>query len=635
MADEIKLTLNPFEDENKQELDSAVQAAVQATEALEKAEDNVQKEVQQATLDMQNFSDEEQQMIDEFSEKIDVRDSNLVFSYGAAAQQNISQFSDAALKNVQTKDLDEVGNMIANLVVELKNFDTDDEEKGGLFGLFKKKINNLEMLKARYDHTEINVNKIVQGLEQHQIQLLKDIAMLDKLYDQNLVYFKELSMYIVAGKKRLESFRANEVEQARAKAAASGLPEDAQAAKDLADKADRFEKKLYDLELTRNISIQMAPQIRLIQSSNQIMAEKIQTSLVNTIPLWKSQMVLALGLAHTENAMKAQRAVTDLTNDLLTKNAEKLHMATVETAKEAERGMVDIETLKHTNKLLIDTMDEVLEIQQQGKEKRRAAEQELANIEGELRAKILEPLQEHFGVDISEKALLAAIDDHNAVSAIIEKIGEHRKMENPNLTGYEFHVIQLVSQVCPHDLILPYLEETLEELKTREPDEKPWRARVLLVGSEVDDSGFVKLIEECGAFVCADRFCFGSLPGRTEIALTDGEDALTQVCRHYIRSCQCPRMMNQEKVYSRKQYVADLAKEYGAEGIIYQQVKFCDPWAYERMLGSSMLQHDYGYPVLSVDRPYNIASAGGQMRTRVQAFVESIEIKKIQKGGKA
>ena len=328
MADEIKLTLEPFEDENKKELDSAVQAAQQATEALEKAEVEAKQEVQQATLDMQSFTEEEQQMIDDFSKKIDVRDSNLVFSYGAAAQQNISQFSDAALKNVQTKDLDEVGNMISNLVMELKSFDTDDADKGGLFGLFKKQVNKLELLKTKYDHTEVNVNKIVEGLEQHQIQLLKDIAMLDKLYDQNLVYFKELSMYIVAGKKRLESFRANEVEQARQKAAASGLPEDAQFAKDLADKADRFEKKLYDLELTRNISIQMAPQIRLIQSSNQIMAEKIQTSLVNTIPLWKSQMVLALGLAHTENAMKAQRAVTDLTNDLLTKNAEKLHMAT-------------------------------------------------------------------------------------------------------------------------------------------------------------------------------------------------------------------------------------------------------------------------------------------------------------------
>ena len=390
MSDEIKLTLDPMGDENKQELDSAVAAAVQATEALEKAEANVQKEVQKATLDMQSFTEEEQKMIDDFSEKIDVRDSNLVFSYGAAAQQNISQFSDAALKNVQTKDLDEVGNMIANLVVELKNFDTDEEEKGGLFGLFRKKINNLELLKAKYDHTEVNVNKIVEGLEQHQIQLLKDIAMLDKLYDQNLVYFKELSMYIAAGKKRLEAFRANEVQQARDKAAASGLPEDAQFAKDLADKGDRFEKKLYDLELTRNISIQMAPQIRLIQSSNQLMAEKIQTSLVNTIPLWKSQMVLAMGLAHTEDAMKAQRAVTDLTNDLLTRNAEKLHMATVETAKEAERGIVDIETLTKTNKMLIDTMDEVLSIQQQGREKRKAAEEELANIEGELRQKILE-----------------------------------------------------------------------------------------------------------------------------------------------------------------------------------------------------------------------------------------------------
>ena len=249
---------------------------------------------------------------------------------------------------------------------------------------------NLEVMKAQYDKTEINVNKITEGLEQHQIQLLKDIAMLDKLYDQNLSYFKELSMYIVAGKKRLEEFRNTEVQAARDKAEATKLPEDAQAAKDLADKGDRFEKKLYDLELTRNISIQMAPQIRLIQSSNQLMAEKIQTSLVNTIPLWKSQMVLAMGLAHTEDAMKAQRAVTDLTNDLLVKNAEKLHMATVESAKEAERGIVDIETLTKTNKMLIDTMDEVLTIQQQGHEKRLAAEQELANIEGELRQKILE-----------------------------------------------------------------------------------------------------------------------------------------------------------------------------------------------------------------------------------------------------
>ena len=248
---------------------------------------------------------------------------------------------------------------------------------------------------------------------------------------------------------------------------------------------------------------------------------------------------------------------------------------------------------------------------------------------------VLKPLHEKYGIDISDAAIRKAVEDHNRVCRLIRAIGEFRKGDKPRITGYEFHILTLASYVCPKHLILDKLEETLEELKTREPDEKPWRARVLLVGSEVDDSGFVKLIEECGAFVCADRFCFGSFPGRTEIVLNDSEDALTQVCRHYLRSCQCPRMMNQEKVYSRKQYVADLAKEYGAEGIIYQQVKFCDPWAYERMLGSSMLQHDYGYPVLSVDRPYNIASAGGQMRTRVQAFVESIEIKKIQKGGKA
>ncbi|MBR0367129.1 MAG: toxic anion resistance protein [Clostridia bacterium] len=390
MADDIKLTLNPFGSEDQQITEAVEDAAQAATQALAEAEAEAEKKVQQDTLDMQNFSEAEQQMIDDFSKQIDVKDSNLVFSYGAAAQQNISQFSDAALKNVRTKDLDEVGDMISNLVVELKSFNTDEEDKGGLFGLFKKKARSLEVMKAQYDKTEINVNKITEGLEQHQIQLLKDIAMLDKLYDQNLSYFKELSMYIVAGKKRLEDFRANELQEARDKAEASKLPEDAQAAKDLADKADRFEKKLYDLELTRNISIQMAPQIRLIQSSNQLMAEKIQTSLVNTIPLWKSQMVLAMGLAHTEDAMKAQRAVTDLTNELLVKNAEKLHMATVESAKEAERGIVDIETLTKTNKMLIDTMDEVLTIQQQGHEKRLAAEQELANIEGELRAKILE-----------------------------------------------------------------------------------------------------------------------------------------------------------------------------------------------------------------------------------------------------
>ncbi len=248
---------------------------------------------------------------------------------------------------------------------------------------------------------------------------------------------------------------------------------------------------------------------------------------------------------------------------------------------------------------------------------------------------ILKPLHEKYGIDISDAAIRQAVAEHNELCRVIRAIGDFRKEEKPRITGYEFHVLTLASYVCPKHLILDKLKETLEEIKTREPDDKPWRARVLLVGSEVDDSGLIKLIEECGAYVCADRFCFGSLPGRLPIELNDEEDALRQVCRHYIQNCQCPRMMNQEKVYGRKQYVADLAKEYGAEGVIYEQVKFCDPWAYERMLGSSMLHVDYGYPVLSVDRPYNVASSVGQLRTRVQAFVESIEIKKIQRGGKA
>ena len=381
--DEIKLTLNPTV-----AAPEAATAVAAAEEAISEAETIVQQ-VQADTVNVQQFSEEEQQMIDAFSKQIDITDSNLVFSYGAAAQQNISQFSDAALKNVKTKDLGEVGDAIADLVTELRGFDADEEESKGFFGFFKKQRDNVTTMKAKFDETEVNVNKIVEALEGHQIQLLKDIAMLDRLYDQNLTYFKELSMYIVAGKKRLEEFRANEMKAAYDKAEASGLPEDAQAAKDLSDKADRFEKKLYDLELTRNISIQMAPQIRMIQSSNQLMAEKIQTSIVNTIPLWKNQMVMALGIAHTQKAMEAQRSVTDLTNELLKKNAEKLHMASVESAKEAERGIIDIETLKHTNKMLIDTMDEVLNIQQTGREKRRAAEQELATIETELRQKLL------------------------------------------------------------------------------------------------------------------------------------------------------------------------------------------------------------------------------------------------------
>lgn len=390
MSEEIKLTLNPIVAEPEAATAVAAEEAVtEAEQALTEAQE-LAKEVSAAANKVQQFSEEEQKIIDEFAKQIDVTDSNLVFSYGAAAQQNISQFSDSALNNVKTKDLDEVGNEIANLVAELRGFNVEEEHGKGIFSFFKKQRGTAEVLKAKYDDAEINVNKIVEALEGHQVQLLKDISMLDRLYEQNLTYFKELSMYIAAGKQRLEEFRGNEVKAAYDKAEQSGLPEDAQAAKDLNDKADRFEKKLFDLELTRNISIQMAPQIRMIQSSNQLMAEKIQSSIVNTIPLWKSQMVLALGITHTQMAMEAQRDVTDLTNELLKKNADKLHMASVESAKEAERGIIDIETLTQTNKMLIDTMDEVLNIQQEGKQKRRDAEQQLENIEAELRAKILE-----------------------------------------------------------------------------------------------------------------------------------------------------------------------------------------------------------------------------------------------------
>ena len=336
------------------------------------------------------FTPEEQKMIDDFSKQIDITNSALVFQYGAGTQQNIANFSDSALASVRSKDLGEVGDMISSLVVELRDFTADEEESRGFFGFLKKKVDKLQLLKARYDEAEVNVNKIVSELENHQVQLLKDIATLDQLYELNLSYFKELSMYIAAGKQSLEAFRAGELTEARAKAQASGLPEDAQAASDLAALAERFEKKLYDLELTRNVAIQMSPQIRLIQNNDQMMAEKIQSTIVNTIPLWKSQMVIAMGLEHSQSAMQAQRAVTDLTNDLLRANAQKLKMGSIEVAKESERGVIDIETLVETNQTLISTMDEVLAIQQQGREKRVAAEQELHNIEAQLKAKLLE-----------------------------------------------------------------------------------------------------------------------------------------------------------------------------------------------------------------------------------------------------
>ena len=336
-----------------------------------------------------DLSPEEQAVVDAFVEKIDVTNSQQVLQYGAASQKKIGDFSETALSKVRTKDLGEVGDMVTDLIGELQSFDANEESKG-IFGFFKRKGAQIEALKARYDKAEVNVDKIQSMLEQHQVTLLKDIAMLDKMYELNMQYFKELSMYIIAGKKKLEIVRNTTLKDAMDKANASGLPEDAQAARDLSDMCERFEKKLYDLELTRNISLQMGPQIRLIQNNDNMMAEKIQSTIVNTIPLWKNQMVLALGLAHSREAMEAQRAVSNMTNDLLKKNAEVLKMGTVETAKEAQRGIVDIDTLKQTNKSLIETLDELNKIQAEGRQKRAEAEQELTKIEDELKNKMLE-----------------------------------------------------------------------------------------------------------------------------------------------------------------------------------------------------------------------------------------------------
>ena len=348
--------------------------------ASEKKEEE-QPEVQLTT--------EEQKVVDDFAEKIDITSSALVMQYGSGAQKKIANFSDTALANVRTKDLGEVGDEIANLVVELKSFDAGEEEKGFL-GFFKKQANRLDGMKARYDKAEVNVNKIASSLEGHQVQLMKDIVMLDKLYETNLAYHKELSMYILAGKKRLKRERETTLEELKAKAQRSGLAEDAQAANDFAQQCDSFEKKLHDLELTRMVSVQMSPQIRLVQNNDRLMAEKIQSTIVNTIPLWKSQMVLALGVAHSADAVRAQREVTDMTNELLRKNAEKLKMSTIETARESERGIVDMETLRQTNQSLISTLDEVVKIQEEGKTRRREAEQELGRLENELKQKLLD-----------------------------------------------------------------------------------------------------------------------------------------------------------------------------------------------------------------------------------------------------
>ena len=336
------------------------------------------------------LSPEEQKMVNDFAEKIDLTNSQMVLQYGAASQKKLSDFSETALSRVKTQDMGETGELITGLIAELQGFDANAEQPKGILGFFKKTSNSIEQLKTRYDSADKNVERIKAKLEDHQVVLMKDIAMLDKMYEYNLVYFKELTMYILAGKKKLADVRANELKAAQEKAQRTQLPEDAQAARDLADMCDRFEKKLYDLELTRNVSIQMGPQIRLIQSNDTMMAEKIQTTIVNTIPLWKNQMVLALGIAHSQQAMAAERAVTDATNELLKKNAATLKQGTIDIAKESERVIVDIETLQQTNKQLIETLDELNKIRADGKVKRANAEQELGRIEGELRQKMLE-----------------------------------------------------------------------------------------------------------------------------------------------------------------------------------------------------------------------------------------------------
>ena len=380
MGDELKgfeetaptLTLEP-------DLGEAKPAAPAVPEA-----EAVKKEMEQTIL-----TPEEQQMVDSFAQKIDIENTNQILQYGAGTQKKMADFSDAALENVRTQDLGEVGELITQVVGELRDFDATEEEKGFL-GFFKKQGNKIENMKNRYAKAEVNVQKITTSLQDHQMRLMKDSAVLEKMYAQNLNYYKELTMYILAGKQKLQEVREGKLRDLEAKAAASGFPEDAQEAKDLDSKCNRFEKKLHDLELTRTISLQTAPQIRLVQNNDTLMVEKIQTTIVNTIPLWKSQMVLALGIAHSTEAAQAQRQVTDLTNELLKKNAQALHLASTETAKESERGIVDIETLKQTNQELISTLEDVMKIQKEGRIKRQQAEVEMRRMEDELKNKLLE-----------------------------------------------------------------------------------------------------------------------------------------------------------------------------------------------------------------------------------------------------
>ena len=369
---------------------TAAAAAVEAAPVAEEKKEEVSEEIKAAKLELESLTPAEQAAVKEFSEKIDVMNTEQIMNYGSAAQKNISEFSDAALATVRTKDLGEVGNMLGDLVVELKGLNFDAEEKKGILGLFKKSTQNIASLKAQYDKAELNVDKIVEELEKHEVTLLKDISMMDKMYDKNSEYMKELTMYILAGKLKIQQLREVELPEMVKKANESGLPEDAQPANDFANMIGRFEKKIHDLELTRMISVQMAPQIRMVQNNDSLMAEKIRTSIVNTIPLWKNQMVMAMSLYHSEQAMKAQREVTDVTNALLEKNAQTLHQGSVAIAKESERGIVDLETLKKTNAELIATLEEVSKIQNDGRARRAEAENELEKIEGALKQKLLE-----------------------------------------------------------------------------------------------------------------------------------------------------------------------------------------------------------------------------------------------------
>ena len=377
-----ELTLNPTE---------AAQEAVPEltlTPEAPAAPETEKKEVEPVKVDESMLTEQEKKAVDDFAKKIDITDTNLVLNYGVAAQKSVATFSENALSSVRNKDLGEVGETLSNLVVEVKGF--GQEEKKGFAGLFHKQKDKLELMRAQYGKAETSVNRIVSELEKHQVTLMKDIAMLDQMYELNLKYYKELTMYIIAGKKRLAEVRSGELEELHRKAEASGLAEDAQAYNDYAQKCERFEKKLHDLELTRMVSLQMGPQTRLLQNNDTLMVEKIQSSLVNTIPLWKSQMVLALGMEHSRQATAAQSAVTQTTNELLKKNADMLKMGTIATAKEAERSIVDIETLQHTNEQLVSTLDEVVNIQREGAQKRKEAEVELGRIEGELKQKLME-----------------------------------------------------------------------------------------------------------------------------------------------------------------------------------------------------------------------------------------------------